>query len=560
MQKFSFSIGYLIFLCLIDLPVIAQTIPQGERILQPVLPSPESFPEIESLPPVEQLIPPLELPNGEFPTPEWEIPGTIVVKQFEVIGSTIFSQSELTELLKSYTNRPISFTELIQAQQAITKLYTDQGYITSGTFIPPQTLTEGIVRIEVVEGSIEKIEVKGLKRLPASYVTSRLKKATQAPLNQQQLLEALQMLQLNPLVDRLSAELGVGTSPGSSILTVEITQASAFSASLRLDNQRVPSVGSDRRIVELTHANLLGFGDRFNARYYNTDGSDALDDLSYTIPVNAANGTLGFSYRLIDSEVIEAPFDDLDIESEFRQYSLTYRQPIMQTPNRELALGLIGDRQTSDVNLLDNFVQGETRINALRFFQEYTQRSEQEVLALRSQFSIGIDGSLLNLNGDEIDEEFYVWRGQAQYVRLLNRDISLLLRSDLQLADRPLIPIEQFSLGGALTVRGYRQDLVLSDNGLFASAELRTSIARIPKWQTNLQLTPFFDFGTAWNRNDITVLPRESLYSVGLGLRLEVGERFNARIDYGIPLAELDVDKDSLQENGIYFAIEFKPY
>ncbi|MGK7892380.1 MAG: ShlB/FhaC/HecB family hemolysin secretion/activation protein, partial [Xenococcus sp. (in: cyanobacteria)] len=447
-----------------------------------------------------------------------------------------------------------------QAQDAITQLYIEQGYITTGTVIPPQTLKDGILKIEVVEGGIEKIEVKGLKRLPTSYITSRLKKATQAPLNQQQLLEALQLLQLNPLVDRLSAELSTGTSPGFSILTVEVKRASALAASLRLDNQRVPSVGSDRRIVEFTHANLFGFGDRFNARYYNTDGSNALDDLSYTIPVNAANGTLGFTYRLIDSEIIEDPFDDLDIESNFRQYSLTYRQPIVQTPNRELALGLTGDRQTSDVNLSDDLIEGETRITALRLFQEYTQRSSQDVFALRSQFSLGLEGSQTTLNGDEIDEEFYVWRGQAQYVRLLAEDTSLLLRSDLQLADRPLIPIEQFSLGGVNTVRGYRQDLLLSDNGFFASAELRNTIARIPKWQTSFLLTPFFDFGTAWNRKDNEVIPRKSLYSVGLGLRLEVGERFNAQIDYGIPLAELDVEKDSLQENGIYFAIEYKPF
>ena len=548
------SIFYACCWLAIATPVVAQTIPPTVR------PPLEPLPEPETLPPVEDLLPPLEAPNSEPPTPDLDIPGTIIVRQFEVIGSTVFSQSELTKLLEPYTNRPISFTELIQAQESINQLYFDQGYITTGSFIPPQTLKDGIVKIEVVEGSVEKIEVKGLERLQTSYITSRLKKATQAPLNQQELLKALQLLQLNPLVDKLSAELSVGTSPGLNILTVEIEQASAFGASLRLDNQRVPSVGSDRRIIELTHANLLGFGDRLNARYYNTDGSNALDDLSYRLPVNAANGTLGFTYRLIDSEVIEEPFDDLDLESNFRQYSLTYRQPIVQTSNQELALGLTGDRQESDVNLSDDLIEGETRITALRFFQEYTQRSNQEVFALRSQFSIGLEGSQTDLNGEEIDEEFYVWRGQAQYVRLLSKDTTLLLRSDLQLADRPLIPIEQFSLGGALTVRGYRQDLLLSDNGFFASAELRKSIVRIPQWQTSLQLTPFFDFGTAWNRNDETVIPLKSLYSLGIGLRLDVGNKFNARVDYGIPLAELDVDKDSLQENGIYFAIEFKPY
>ncbi len=564
------SIFYALCLVSITTPIAAQTVPQPVRPLfprpvrpsfpQPVRPPLEPLPEPSTLPPLEDLLPQLKAPSGESQTPQLDIPGTIVVRQFEVIGSTIFSQSELTELLKPYTNRPLSFAELMQAQEAVTQLYINKGYITTGSFIPPQTLKDGIVKIEVVEGSVEKIEVKGLKRLPTSYITSRLEKATKAPLNQEKLLEALQMLQLNPLIERLSAELSTGTSPGRDILTVEIKQASAFAASLRFDNERVPSVGSDRRIIELTHGNLLGIGDRLNVRYYNTNGSNALDDLSYTIPVNPANGTLSFTYRLIDSRVIEEPFNELDLESDFRQYSFTYRQPILQTPNQELALGLTFDRQTSNINLLDNLLKGETRISALRFFQEYSWRSTQDVFALRSQFSVGLEGFQTTLNADKTDEGFFVWRGQAQYIRLLSPGTILLLRSDLQLADRPLIPIEQFSLGGALTVRGYRQDLLLADNGFFASAEIRTPILRIPEWQTTFQLTPFIDVGTTWNNDDIPVIPRRSLYSVGIGLRVEVGNNFNARLDWGIPLADVNIDKDTLQENGIYFVIEYKPF
>jgi hemolysin activation/secretion protein len=365
------------------------------------------------------------------------------------------------------------------------------------------------------------------------------------------------LLQLNPLIERLSAELSKGTTPGMDILTVEITEAPAFSVSLRFDNERVPSVGTNRRMVELTHANLLGFGDRFNVRYYNTDGSNALDDLSYTIPINASNGTLGFTYRLIDSDVIEEPFDELDIESFYQQYLFTYRQPIIETPTQELALGLTFDRQTSDVELLNNFLEGETEISALRFFQEYFQRSSRQVFALRSQFTFGLEGFQTTLDGNEVDEDFFAWRGQAQYVRLLSENTTLVLRSDVQLADRPLLAIEQFSLGGASTVRGYRQDLLLGDNGFFASAEVRTPIVRIPDWQTTLLLTPFFDVGTVWN-DETEVFPRETLYSIGLGLRLEVSDFLNARLDWGIPLADVDIDKETLQENGLNFAIEFK--
>jgi hemolysin activation/secretion protein len=557
-QQTFFLITCLSSFSLTTLAGFAQTNSFRERAPLRVRPPSEPVPEPETLPPPEDLLSPLVVPNGNVPQPELDIPGTIVVKQFKVVGSTVFSESELTQLLEPYTNRPISFAELMQAQEAINKLYIDNGYITSGTFIPPQTLTEGIVTIEVVEGSVEKIEVKGLQRLRTGYITSRLEDATQAPLNQDKLLEALQLLQLNPLIDKLSAELSTGTSPGKDILKLEVSEASAFAATLRFDNERVPSVGTDRRLIELTHSNLLGFGDRLNARYYNTDGTNALDDLSYTIPINPANGTLGFTYRLIDSEVIEEPFDELDLESDFRQYSFTYRQPIIQTPSEDLALGLTFDRQTSDINLLDNLLEGETRISALRFFQEYSQRSTQDVLALRSQFSFGLEGFQTTLNADKRDEGFFVWRGQAQYVRLLTRDTTLLLRSDIQLADRPLIPLEQFSLGGAFTVRGYRQDLLLADNGLFASAEIRTPILKIPEWQTTLQLTPFVDVGTTWNSDELPVIPRQTLYSAGLGLRLDVGENFNARIDWGIPLADVNIDKDTLQENGVYFAIEYK--
>ncbi len=553
------TILYPSYLFLIAAPVAAQTVTQPPQVPRPVLPAPKPRPKPELLPPPEELLPSLEAPPDELP-PTFEIPGTIVVKQFEVVGSTVFSQLELAKELKPFTNRPISFAELLQAPEAVTELYRQQGYSTSGAFIDaPQVIKDGIVKIEVVEGEVEKIELTGLRRLKPGYIRSHLELATKAPLNQEQLLQALQLLQLDPLIENLSAELAAGTRPGLSVLAVKVVEAPAFSVQLSLDNQRSPSVGTDRRLVQITHGNLLGFGDRFNARYFNTDGSNSLDDLSYTFPISAYNGTISFRYRLTGNKIIEEPFDELDIESDYRQYAFTYRQPIVQTPTQGLALGLTADRQESDTSLLDR-LEGKTRNSALRFFQEYTSRGEREVFALRSQFSLGLEAFEITLNGDETDERFFVWRSQAQYVRLLTPSTTLLLRSDLQLADRSLLPIEQFSLGGALTVRGYRQDLLLADNGFFASAEVRTPILRIPEWQTTLQLTPFFDLGTVWNSDERAVLPRRTLYSVGLGLRLLIGDNFSARLDWGIPLAEIEKIGNSLQENGIYFTIQLRPF
>ncbi|MTJ54554.1 ShlB/FhaC/HecB family hemolysin secretion/activation protein [Anabaena sp. UHCC 0253] len=561
-----FSIDLIIFIPNLLLPTYAQIITPTEPT---VLPTPQPLPEIQPLPPLEELLPtPGQIPSIPQPSLE-EIPGTITVTQFEVIGSTVFSQTELAKVLEPFTKKPISFAELLKAQEAIGQLYVQSGYITSGAFIPPQELKDGVVKIEVIEGEVESINITGLQRLKAGYLRSRLGLATKAPLNQNRLLQSLQMLQLDPLIANLSAELAAGSRPGISTLEIKVREAKAFSTQLSIDNQRSPSVGTIRRQLQVNHNNLLGFGDRFHIGYVNTDGSNSLDDLSYSFPINPANGTISLSYSQTNSNIIEQPFNTLDIQSESRNYQLTYRQPLKQTPNEEISIGLTASRQESQTSLLNipfplsigANEQGETKISALRFFQEYTQRNSQQVFALRSQFSLGINAFNSTINDQAPDSQFITWRGQTQYLRLLTPDTTLLLRSDLQLADRPLVPLEQLSIGGQQSVRGYRQDQLLADNGLFASAELRTPILKIPQWQTTVQLSPFFDFGTIWNHSNSEVeILKKTLSSVGLGLRFLVGNNFNARIDWGIPLVNLNTTGNTLQENGIYFTVEYKPF
>ncbi|MGL5943091.1 MAG: ShlB/FhaC/HecB family hemolysin secretion/activation protein [Waterburya sp.] len=201
-----------------------------------------------------------------------------------------------------------------------------------------------------------------------------------------------------------------------------------------------------------------------------------------------------------------------------------------------------------------------TDTSVIRFFQEYTSRDADEVLAFLSEFSLGINalGATINDNGQP-DSKFLAWRGQAQYLKLLNPTFTLLLRSDLQLANDALVPTEQFSLGGGLNVRGYRQDALLADNGWFNSVEVRATILSIPKWKTSLQLTPFVDFGAVWNSDDLQ-LETNTLVSTGIGLRLQVSDDCTSHLDWGIPLVDLEEEGDSWQEEGIYFSLELKPF
>jgi len=550
---------------------IAQSIPRTDKPLIPpqdlLPPQRPTLPEVQPIPapsPVIPAIPVLPTPMGTpAPPVPGSIPTVIVVTRFEVVGSTVFSPAELQQVTAAFTNRPLAFAELLQVQEAITRLYVDNGYITSGALLPPQTLEGGVVQIQVVEGGLEAITVTGTRRLQPAYVRSRLELATGKPLNSHRLLEALQLLQLNPLIQTISAELSAGTQPGQNRLDVKVREADSFALQWQLDNGRSPAVGSIRGQVNLTQANLLGLGDGLSVGYEVTAGSH-LGEFTYTLPINPRNGTLSFKTSISSSRIIEDPFEPLRIRGKSHQFNLTLRQPLIETPSQEFALGLTAAYADNQTSLLDiplplsagADADGETRIFALRLFQEWLHRSAQSVFAVRSQFSIGVPAFNASVNDTPPDSQFFAWRGQAQWVRLLAPDTLLLARSDLQLASRPLVPLEQFSLGGVDSVRGYRQDLLLTDNGLFGSVELRVPVLRVPQIGGLLQVTPFIDVGNVWNVRGDNPDP-QTLVGTGFGLRWQQGDRLSARLDWGIPLISVQSDRRTWQEQGVYFSIVY---
>ena len=493
-----------------------------------------------------------------------DLPEQIVVRDFKVVGSSVFSQQELDKAIEPYQNRPLSLPELFEARSTITKLYNDRGYVSSGAYIPPQELNDGTVEIAVLEGELAEINVSGTKHLSNNYILSRIEAAAAKPVKVDDLLSALQLLRSDPLIDNVSAELSAGVRPGTSLLDITIKEADVFNISTSLNNRRSPSIGANQRVVGLNHGNLFGFGDRLNLEYANTDGSDGLD-VSYAVPFNAKNGTIGAAYSNSFNDVIEEPFTPLDIESESHYYELNFRQPILLQPDRELALGMSLTRTNSQTFFRDDRFRlsrgaeedGETKISAVRLFQEFTTRNSQQVLAFRSLFNIGVDAFNPTINnGDEPDSTFLSWQGQSQWVRQLDEDFLLLLRGNIQLSGGSLVPIEQFRLGGVDSVRGYRQDLSLGDNGLFASAELRIPVLKFKKIDGLVQITPFFDVGTVWNSGDLEI-DNSTLPAVGVGLNFSRGTNFNARLDWGIPLTNVNTDSNSLQEDGIYFSLDY---
>ena len=409
---------------LAKLPVAAQAPPPEpvEEVL-PVRPEPlEPLPE---LPPAPEE--PIQL-EDETPTqspPETaDVPAvTFFVEDIQVIGNTQF-QDEIEQLIAPLEGREITLQDLLNLRTEISNLYISNGYISSGAFVPTnQDLSDAVVQIWVVEGGVEQIDIIGLSRLREGYVRDRIARAAAPPLNVRRLEEALQLLQVDPLLQKVDAELTAGSEPGQNILILELTEADPFFVDLAVNNYRSPSIGSLQGTAAATHLNVLGFGDRLSVSYDVTEGLDVYE-FRYAIPVNGLDGTVQLRYENADSNIVESRFEAAGIRSENETFSINFRQPLNRSLTNEFALGLGFDLRESRSFVRNNIPfsfsvgpeAGVSKVRALRFSQEWVNRDINTVLAVRSQFGLGLDIFDATVNNTGTDGRFFSWLGQFQWV------------------------------------------------------------------------------------------------------------------------------------------------
>lgn len=544
----------------------AQTSPSrnpDDRFPQPI-PSPQPLPPQEA-PPV--------LPTPSPPETEPTPPSvSISVSKIAVSGSTILRPEEIAKLTKPLEGREATLAELRGVADAITQLYLNQGYISSRAILADQEITNGVVQIQVVEGSLEKIEVVGTQRLNPGYIRDRIQLGASTPVNQNKIEDQLRLLRIDPLFSNVEATLQPGTGLGKNILVVKVTEAPAIAPFLTIDNYSPPSVGSERFGGGFTYRNLTGMGDEFTASYFRatTGGSNAFD-LSYRVPINAMNGTIQLRYAPSDSKIVSSELASLGIRADSALYEISYRQPLTRTPRKEFALSLAFTWQDGQTFLFNNNpfpfgigpdAEGNSRTRVLKFGQDYIKRDVQGSWAMRSQFNFGLGIFDATINSDSIpDGRFFSWQGQIQRVQQLSQDNLLIAQADLQLTPNSLLPSQQFVIGGGQLLRGYRQNARTGDNGFRLSLENRIALQRNESGLPNLQIAPFIDMGAVWNKdNNPNPLPRQNfLVGAGLGLIWEPLPRLGVRLDYAIPIVDLSDRGNNAQDDGFFFSVNYNP-
>lgn len=509
-------------------------------------------------------------PAGDGKSPLGQI--RVFASYIHVIGNTVFTDEELAEVTAPYKNRVLTTEDLERLRLALTLLYVNRGYITSGAIIPDQDVTFGVITVQIIEGTLSRIDIEGHDWFRAGYIRDRVERGAQTPLRLEPLQERLQLLQQDPRIEQINAELRPGDKRGDSLLHVRVKEASPWKAWLDFNNYQTPVVGAERGLATIAHQNVTGNGDAFSFTYGKSRGVNPIIDTSYSLPLNRYDTTFIASYRRNDFLVVDNAFRFLDLNAEAEIIGFTLRQPIYRTISDEFAIAITGEHLYNKItSIFDDipgqplqFIPGSTNtgvntVSALRFTQEYTHRTPSSVIAARSRFSLGIDvlGATIN-SGPIPDGQFFSWLGQVQAVKRMDEwgGLQILGRMDMQLANDRLFPLEQVPVGGRFSVRGYRENTLIRDNAFLASIETRYPLMRYASGEDLLQFAQFVDMGRSWNAKGTTPDP-QTLASVGLGVRWNILPRDRARVElyWGVPLNHVPHPPGNLQDHGIHLQL-----
>jgi len=489
-----------------------------------------------------------------------------MVKDIQVVGSTAFTSQQLAEVTAPYTNRELTAEDLESLRLGLTYFYIHHGYVTSGAVVPEQDVADGVLTMRIIEGKITAVNVEDNKWFRSSYFQSRVNLAAGPPLHVGQLEDRLRVIQSNPRIERINAELLPGLAIGENTLNVKVKEANPLKAWLEFNNYQSPVVGAEQGFVTLAHRNLLGFGDTLSLQYGRSSGVNPMLNFKYEIPVGPRDTTVAFQYRRFDFAVKEDPFEDLDIKNKAQIFGISVRHPVYRAVDQEFALSLTGEHSRNESFLLGSPTElitgspgGRFRVTALRFGQEYVKRSAEQVFSALSRLSVGVGAMGATANGDPSlpDARFFSWLGEAQWIRQLPLwRTQLVSRGVVQLSNDHLFPLEQIAVGGRYSVRGYREFTLIRDNAAMLSIEARVPVYTTKAGVDSVFLAPFFDLGHGWQTTAQTPgTPPKTLASLGAGVIWNFWRGNHFELYYGKQLKRYDTDRDNLQDHGIHLQL-----
>ena len=222
--------------------------------------------------------------RASTPAPAPAAPRTFAVDRYDVQGNSLLPVAVIEQTLQPATGPAVTLPAIQQALGALQLAYRERGYATVAVGLPPQQLTNAVVKVQVTEGVVSAIRVTGNRHFSEANVRRALPSLhTNEVLNGRVLQRELDLANANR--DRqIYPVLSPGPEPGTSALELKVQDRLPWHGRVELNNYHTPGTPGWRLNTSVTDNNLwqrehqLGLSYGFTPEAYKS-GAEAPDAL-----------------------------------------------------------------------------------------------------------------------------------------------------------------------------------------------------------------------------------------------------------------------------------------
>lgn len=487
--------------------------------------------------------------------------GAVVqLTKVEIEGNTLFPSGVLLKELGNFTAAPLDFAGLSALADKIADYYRQNNFPFTKALLPPQDLTSGVLRIQVIEGTYGNIKVVGDPKLSPGGAPYLHQLKSGDFIEADRLERAMLILNDQPGI-RAIPTIRPGDNLSAGDLTVKVVRDKGVEGSVSFDNWGSRTTGRHRLSVQGAADSLLLWGDQVSGTMTVTDGQMVTSQIGYDVALNRDGLRGGMSvsrttYQLQDEFApLEATgrADVIDIHASIPAIRSV---KVNLTPNISLQKKIFEDkfgvleREAADqdkssivatagayFDWRDQFLGGAMTYGSASF--SYGRLTLDEGLLQNDQAPAGSHTA-----GDWAKAVFNIARMQQLPLGFVG-----FARYSGQWASKNLDSSEGFSLGGPEQVRAYPLGEAPGDAGHMVQVELRRPL------DNGLAPFIFYDAGLVTierNPNDGSLLENERFLSgAGLGINAQWGPLSGSAtvawpIKGGDPMSDIEWDKPAI--------------
>ncbi|MDC9581626.1 ShlB/FhaC/HecB family hemolysin secretion/activation protein [Xenorhabdus sp. PR6a] len=466
------------------------------------------------------------------------------VHKIHLEGAESLSTSAQQALSKPYLSHCLTAGKINELVRKVSNTYIEKGYVTSLAGLKEQDLSTGILTMTVTEGKVGTILLDGETPLALKMAFPNM---TGKILNLRDIEQGMEQLNRLPS-QQITIDIQPAKQSGySDIILKRVTSRLPVNASLGMDNSGQKNTGAEQINVTLGLDNPLHLADLWSISVNrNSDFRHNHQSWNVTSGVTVPYGYWSFDYQYARNRSFQmipmTGTSGYHHESEGQTHQLKVNRTLYRDGKQKLGLNMgIARRQTSNVAAGVKLSVSSPTLNVASLGANYSTVLAGGYLTFNPTLSHGLTlwGATKDDSGDRNAprSQFRKFSLSSSYFIPVTEDIYYLTSLYGQFTPDKLYASERLSLGGQYSVRGFKEQNLIGNNGGYWRNELNWKLASLPLLG-ELTLNSALDTGWLEN-NKKRQTEGGNVTGTSLGISLN-NNRINQAVTIGKPLVYPD--------------------